>query len=264
MRMSIVAALTLTGLATTGAVAQRDFAAPQTAGAGSRVSAPVDPRTEAVARLCKKVTLDLSDSRLEDVFTFIADASGARLEPLWLDDRTADGLDPDALITLGAKDSALLSLLERILDRSTDGFTEATWQMTDEGVVQIGPKSRLNKFAEMRTYDVQDLLWVVPDFRDVPDLDLGSIVQGGGGSSQTDIEVEDPGLPSLAERVAQLRDVITANIEPDQWIDNGGDGASIRYYNGVFLVRAPEYIQRQIDGASYWPDEGTIRRFTGA
>ena len=37
-------------------------------------------------------------------------------------------------------------------------------------------------------------------------------------------------------------------VEPDAWIDNGGDAASIRFYQGVLIVRAPDYVQRQIGG----------------
>ena len=69
------------------------------------------------------------------------------------------------------------------------------------GALQIGPKSQLNASAKMRVYDVADLLFVVPSFREVPDLDLGSIVQGGGGSTQTEIEVEDPECPFGARGV---------------------------------------------------------------
>ena len=37
-------------------------------------------------------------------------------------------------------------------------------------------------------------------------------------------------------------------IEPDAWQVNGGDAASIRYYQGTLIVRAPDYIQRQLGG----------------
>ena len=266
MRSTLLTALAICGVASGAAMAQRDYSAPSGEGTGARASrSVVDARTETIARLHKHVTVELTESRLEDVFRFIEDASGARLEPLWLDDRTADGLDPDALVTIKVTDQTLLSLLERILDRSTDGFTQATWQMTAEGAVQVGTKTRLNEFAMMRTYDVQDLLFVIGSFRDVPDLDLGSIVQGGGGGgSQAEVEVVDPDKPTYEERVTDLRDVIIANVEADQWIDNGGDGATIRFFNGVFLIRAAEYVHRQIDGAGYWPDEGTIRKFAGS
>ena len=32
------------------------------------------------------------------------------------------------------------------------------------------------------------------------------------------------------------------------WIENGGDSASIRYYQGVLIVRAPDFVHRQLGG----------------
>ena len=48
-------------------------------------------------------------------------------------------------------------------------------------------------------------------------------------------------------------DIILETIEPDAWLDNGGDAASIRYYEGVLIIRAPDYIQRQIGGYPFAP-----------
>ncbi len=40
------------------------------------------------------------------------------------------------------------------------------------------------------------------------------------------------------EEVAEnVRLHLTETVEPDAWIDNGGDEASLRYWNGIFLVR---------------------------
>jgi hypothetical protein len=55
------------------------------------------------------------------------------------------------------------------------------------------------------------------------------------------------------EKVQQLVDIILETIEPDAWLDNGGDAASIRYFEGVLIVRAPDYIQRQIGGYPFAP-----------
>ena len=55
------------------------------------------------------------------------------------------------------------------------------------------------------------------------------------------------------EKVQQIVDIILETIEPDAWQQNGGDAASIRYYEGVLLIRAPDYIQRQIGGYPFAP-----------
>jgi hypothetical protein len=51
--------------------------------------------------------------------------------------------------------------------------------------------------------------------------------------------------------------IITQLVEPDQWVDNGGSGGTIRYYNGTLIVNAPDYMHRGIDGYPYWPSNAT-------
>jgi hypothetical protein len=56
--------------------------------------------------------------------------------------------------------------------------------------------------------------------------------------------------------------LITQLVEQEEWVDNGGEGGTIRYYNGNLLVNAPDYMHRQINGYSYWPSY-TARRVGG-
>ncbi|MFO0829295.1 MAG: hypothetical protein U0572_14250 [Phycisphaerales bacterium] len=74
---------------------------------------------------------------------------------------------------------------------------------------------------------------------------------GGGGGSGGGI-FGDPGDAPQAvpeeERAQKIVDLILETVEPDAWADNGGDIATIRYHQGVLIVRAPDYIQRQIGG----------------
>ena len=37
-------------------------------------------------------------------------------------------------------------------------------------------------------------------------------------------------------------------VEPDGWADNGGEWGTIRYYQGTLIVRAPDFMHRQIGG----------------
>ena len=37
-------------------------------------------------------------------------------------------------------------------------------------------------------------------------------------------------------------------IEPEAWEDNGGHRAVMSYFEGALVVRAPDYIHRQIGG----------------
>ncbi|MGA0172068.1 MAG: hypothetical protein ACO3NL_00305 [Phycisphaerales bacterium] len=76
---------------------------------------------------------------------------------------------------------------------------------------------------------------------------------GGGGGGIFGDPGDDPERKSTEEKVQDLIDVIIETVEPDAWVDNGGDAATIRFYQDVLIIRAPDYIQRQIGGYDFAP-----------
>ena len=251
--LSLVAPLTLSG----GSAEPADAQSP-----GWYGQREGDPRSLTLAHMLKPVTVELSETRLEDVMRFIEDASGANLEPIWLDENPS-GLDPDAEVTISARNEPFLTLMERVLERVDDEFDAATWQMRPDGTMEIGPRSALNRRTQTQIYDVNDLLYAMPSFREVPDLDLGAIQEGGGGGQQQQVEVEEGERVPRSVRIQDLQDLVVAYIEPDQWVDNGGDAASITEWNGAFIIRAPDYIHRQIAGYPFWPSQRLIESVGG-
>lgn len=222
----------------------------------------VDPRRDTARRMLKPITVNFTDTRLEDIVVFLADFTGATFDVMWMDDRNADGLDKDARITLKVKDIPALSMLERVLKRAYDGFDGATWQFADTGELEIGPKNRLNGQAFLKLYDIRDLLFFIQEFDDVPNLGLGRIQQGQGGGSTTTFTVEDDERETDEEEAEKIIDLIVNFVESDQWRVNGGDGGNITFFNGHLLVRAPDYIHRQLVGYSFWPSTAQSRTRT--
>jgi len=264
-------ALICTGIVVPTSTGLGQPSAPSAArGDGTPVVRASDPRAATMQRMQRPITVELDETRLEDAIKFLKDFTGADLEPLWLDDKSTEGLDKDMLITLSVKEVRAIDFLERILEKTGDGFNESTWQITRSGALEFGPKARLNKHKELKVYDIQDLLFVIPDYAEVPELDLESVLQqgqggGGGGGGQGGSIFEDeedagqPG-PSEQERADEILDLIITFVEPDQWQDNGGDGGTIRFYNGTFLINAPDYIHRQLGGYSFWSGSGPAAR----
>jgi len=68
----------------------------------------------------------------------------------------------------------------------------------------------------------------------------------GGGGLPFGESGEAPARRSAEEKAQELIDLIQGLVEPDAWLDESV--ASIRYYDGSIIVRAPDYIQRQIGG----------------
>ena len=67
----------------------------------------------------------------------------------------------------------------------------------------------------------------------------------GGGSSCADASEE--------EKATEIINLIQELVEPEGWVDLGGDWASVRYYQGMLIVRAPDFVHRQIDGYPFVP-----------
>jgi len=240
------------------AVAQNGAGAADARRPAVRAKAHPDPRVQTLRDMQKRVTVTLEDARLEDVLMFVEQAGNLAMDVAWIDTANPIGLDPAAPITVNARNMTIQSLLESALDRAGDEFNEATWQLTPEGILEIGPKERLNAKRTVKLYDINDLLFVIPNFTDVPELDLDAVLQqsggrggGGGGRGVFRVEEQDDLEPDEEARAEEIVEIITTTVEPEQWQVNGGSGASVRFYRGALLVSAPDYIHRQLGGYDF-------------
>jgi hypothetical protein len=231
---------------------------------------PAVPQRETLSRLMKRISVDFQDKRLDDVISFIRDYTGAEIEPMWTDERYTDGLDREAIVSLRVNNVSTLTLLERLMEQSrTDFGGENGWQMSSSGAIQIGPKSRLNRYKRIEIYDINDLIVEIPDYRDVPRIDLQQALQasqqGGGGGGQgpfteTQAETAADRARNRQERATEVMELLRTLVEMEQWVENGGEGGSMRYWQGGIIVNAPDYMHRGINGYPYWPAEHTQAR----
>ena len=221
------------------------------------------PERDTLKKLMRPITLSYNENRLEDVIASIKDLTEADIEPMWLDDRTPEGLDKETKITLDVKGRSAMAVLEQVLELAgRDGSNAAgnTWQMSESGAIQIGPRSRLNKFRRVEMYSIQDMLMDVPNYTNAPDFDLQSVLQSGQGGAQSPFRAnnEDTGDGRTTnEKAQEVVDILTQLVETDQWVDNGGDSATMRFFQGSLIVNAPDYVHRGLVGYPYWPAAST-------
>ncbi len=237
------------------------------AGGSATPQSPAAMRAATLRRMTKSLTIEFQGERLEDVVTFFKDFAGVEIEAMWLDEGDT-GLDRDAEVSLNVRNATALNALERILSKVGDeDFDAATWQLGEFGELQIGPRSRLNAKKVLKVYPIQDLILTIPNFANVPDLDIDSVLNqgnnqgggGGGGGNQGSIfeedENDDGPFGNLDEEEAlKIIEIIETFVEPEQWQATGGDGGTIRYWKGNLLVRAPDYIHRQLNGYEFLPN----------
>jgi hypothetical protein len=259
-----VAAVLLSAVICPAALAQGTGSTAASGGAAASRNTPASAR-ENLMRLQRAMTVDLNETRLEDVLKFIADQTGAQFEILWKSDTENEGLDKEMLITVGVKGLPALTLLEKVLEKAQDGLTENSWQMTEYGAIQISSKPRLNKYKRVEIYDVNDLLFVLPQYANAPQVDLEKVLQssggkGGGGSQGSPFKNNNENQKNEPEkkevRAREIIDIIVQIVDPPQWSDNGGEGGSITYkevFSGQLIVNAADYLHRQLNGYKWWP-----------
>lgn len=239
------------------------------AGSPAASTGALSPR-ENMQRLQRPITVDLNETRLEDVLKFVVEVTGVDLEPMWKAENENEGWDKETLVTVSVKGLPALAFLEKVMERLEGGQQFNTWQIGPNSQVQVGPKARLNKFKRIEIYDINDLLFVLPRYDNAPEVDLDQVLQssGGGGSSQSpfsdDNDDDDDDPIEKAERAKEIIDIIQEIVETEQWADGGGEGGTMRYYQGNLIVNAADYMHRGVNGYRWWPSVRTLSGGSGA
>jgi general secretion pathway protein D len=189
--------------------------------------------------------LKFNANSLSDVLDFLRDATGTNIYVDWPALERAS-IARDAPVTARLHDIKFSKALELIF-KSVNGEDEdhQLGYSLDEGVITITTKKELSKNTITRRYDINDLLFVAPDYTNAPNLSLQNAGQGqtggggggGGGGGQGQSLFQDnnnngnqngqQATQQRAERVDEIKKYITDNVDTTTWKDNGGDVGSI-------------------------------------
>lgn len=252
-----------------------------------RLSAVAEQRAQAQAESSDKprllgsllytdLSVDFNKQTAREAIEYFKSVLGVPIVARYSTDKNASsGINPDQEIELKFSGPAL-TVLERMLELFEADAGPSTWQLRD-GFIEIGPKDRLARSKEVRFYPVRDLLFEVPYFDNAPDFNLNQGIQqggggsggggsggggggfgggggggsggggGGGGGSPIGEAGEAPTGRPLGERVDDLVNIIIESVEPEAWVQTGGD-CTIRFYNDVLIVKAPDFMHRQLGG----------------
>lgn len=210
-----------------------------------------NPRDIKLAEMSRKFQLSGSKSSLESVLAAITTLTGVSIETLWQSDRLPSGLSPNSEINIPAKSLTVRQGLELISEQLSQSGTPTSWQVLEDGRLQLGSKESLDRYQETKIYEIADLLAAAPNFANAPDFNMNAALQQGLGGNGGGAIIEDP-VRSEVERATgkadsgQLLDLIREVIEPEQWVENGGLGGSIREFRGAFIIKAAPYVHRAL------------------
>lgn len=200
--------------------------------------------------------VDFNGNRLADVIEFVRSVLNIPIDVEW-DSLSQVGVDPDTQITLKLSPMPMNILLDRIMNKaSQDPFQRAAWGV-DQGILTIASDQSLRQNRSLVIYNIQDLLFDIPNYIEVPQIDLQSVLgQGQGGAGQspfTGAGGQGPGAgvdprPTREERVQQIIDIIQANIDPSGWKDTGGETGALQELNGSLIITNTPGNHREIVG----------------
>jgi type II secretory pathway component GspD/PulD (secretin) len=187
--------------------------------------------------------LRFNANALSDVIDFLRDVSGANIYVDWPALERAS-IAKDAPVTARLRDIKFSKALELIF-KSVEGQDDdqKLGYTLDEGVITISTRKELNKNVVTRRYDINDLLFVAPDYNNAPDLSLQNASQGqsagggagGGAGAQSQSLFQQNGSQTQQQnstadrssRIDEIKQYITQNVDTNSWKDNGGDTGSI-------------------------------------
>jgi hypothetical protein len=197
----------------------------------------------------QRVTMSLSAVAARDAIPALERATRFTIVPRWKDESHTEGLDPDRLIDLRCTAISPIGAIEKLASRLG---ADVTWQPTDSGEIEMGPRSRLNETVVVKVYAIKDLLSRTPEFRACPTIDLDAALHHESGSVlKADIETPKKDAEPLSE-AERLVELITTLIGREQWDLRGGP-AHARIFQDSLIIRAPGYIHRQIADALATP-----------
>ena len=194
--------------------------------------------------------INLTDNAFEDVVEFISSTARVDIDVDW--DSMADiGVDPDTPITLRLREASLETVLDRVVARVSDRALPAGWAVQD-GIITIASDEVLRRNTVLEIYDIRDLLFVVPRFDEAPEFDLSSALQssqgGGGGNSPFQTQGQQQDDVDFEDRVNEIINLLQTNVDPNGWVDLGGDTSSISQLNGNFVITTTPRNHRAIIG----------------
>ena len=183
-----------------------------------------------------------------------------------------EGIDPETPIRLRLRRAGASTVLRLFMEQTAQDEQPLVYRLTP-WYLQIVSRNEAMRQSVTRTYYIGDLLVRLRSFRNAPSLgtsgssneddDDNSSSSGSNSNNSNDDDDDDDGSESslsTLERADQIAQLIRDTVEPDIWVANGGEHASITYFQQKLIVRAPMFVHRQIGGATV---PSTARRSSG-
>ncbi len=202
---------------------------------GAAGESELDRRTR--ERLLQPIPIDFDANQFQNVIEYLRNVTGVNFVVNWRALQSVN-IRRDDPVTLQLTNVAAEKALRLILDQV--GGEEVRLSFTvDEGVILIATQEFLAEKTIIRTYDIRDLIVLVPSFEDAPEFNLDTIASDAGSGGQNifdsgDTDDEDQ-LPR-SELIIRIMDLIRNTVDRDGWRATGGINSSMEELSGTLIV----------------------------
>ncbi|MBL0870591.1 MAG: hypothetical protein IBJ18_08455 [Phycisphaerales bacterium] len=188
----------------------------------------------------KKIPVQFKGVSLDKALAYIAQNTQVDVTANW-ESLKSIGVEPTARVNLSLiNDVSAKTALQRVLDQlKTDGSSRVDWAVND-GIVNVASAETIKRQTSTLTYNITDLLLEVPDYKDVPELDLARVLarkadldtRSGPFAKATQRDERNERL----DRIRRITDLIQRTVDPESWREIGGDTGSISELNGTLVI----------------------------
>ena len=213
-------------------------------------------------QLSGPVSVNFNNNDVASVFNYMKQTTGADFYPDWKA-LEASGINPEDTVTLELNNIPGDVALKRVLEQMGDDLSHPDFSIED-GIIVVSSAEALRKKTFLVVYDIRDLLFEVPYFNNAPDFNLGAALSqgsnggsggsgggggggsGGGGGLIGDPE-EDPERKTREELILQIKTIIQEEVDPEGWVDAGGDTGKLQELNGNLIITNTSRNHREIE-----------------
>ena len=194
--------------------------------------------------------VDLDETPAREAFAWWSETTGVQLVIDWKAFAN-EGIDPETPISLNLKVASAATILRLLMEQTAQDDQPLIYEVKP-WYIRIMTRLTALRAPVMRVYYIGDLLVRVPNFSGAPGVGQDDDDDDDDDDDSGDDDDDDDGEENLstAERAEKIAQLIRDTIEPDIWVANGGEFASITYIQRKLVVRAPEFVQRQIGDAT--------------
>lgn len=252
VRMTIAVLLTAVPVAALAQTPSRS--SPRSARSGS-------PTTRVLLNQ-KIADVSFTEATLESTLDWLRSVTGADVVVRWqlLEDA---GVRRDASMSLNVRNLPLSQVLWLLLTEAGGSDVRLAYRATGN-LILISTEEDLDRELVTRVYDVADLLFQAPKFRNAMQIDPTQVLQaatqsgqsgsGNAGGSPAGGAIfpsggrAEEGDGTGGDERAELVSLIRSTIEPDSWADGGGGRGTIVAFRNLLVIRNTLRVHQSIGG----------------